>query len=111
MDYSVDLELDLATVVPSVAGPKRPQDRIELPNLKTEFLSALKRPITESGFGKQEADLAAQCPRSEQWPSARGSESILRRPPRADFQRIGNARSTSDAGSAAGNSGLGIPQF
>src|SRR5436309_3892497 len=38
--YSADHELDLATVVPSVAGPKRPQDRIELPNLKREFVSA-----------------------------------------------------------------------
>ncbi|HQF40612.1 MAG TPA: aconitase family protein, partial [Opitutaceae bacterium] len=36
IDYSVDLELDLGTVVPSVAGPKRPQDRIELPKLKHE---------------------------------------------------------------------------
>jgi aconitate hydratase len=41
IDYSVDLELDLATVQPSVAGPKRPQDRIELSELKqksAEFL-------------------------------------------------------------------------
>lgn len=52
IDYSVDLELDLATVVPSVAGPKRPQDRIELPRLKDEFLKALTRPVTENGFGK-----------------------------------------------------------
>jgi len=43
IDYSVDLELDLATVQPSVAGPKRPQDRIELSELKqksAEFLPA-----------------------------------------------------------------------
>src|SRR5262249_7792531 len=40
VDYSTDLELDLGTVVPSVAGPKRPQDRIELPRLKEEFLQA-----------------------------------------------------------------------
>src|ERR1700704_4442236 len=33
--YSTDVELDLSTVVPSVAGPKRPQDRIELPKLKS----------------------------------------------------------------------------
>ena len=39
--YSTDLELDLATVVPSVAGPKRPQDRIELGQLKQEFVPAL----------------------------------------------------------------------
>jgi aconitate hydratase len=50
--YSQELELDLATVQPSVAGPKRPQDRIELPNLKNEFVASLSRPITENGFGK-----------------------------------------------------------
>ena len=39
--YSTDLELDLAGVGPSVAGPKRPQDRIELGRLKEEFIKAL----------------------------------------------------------------------
>ena len=57
IDYSVEVELDLATVVPSVAGPKRPQDRIELPNLKREFIAALTKPIAESGFGKTAAEL------------------------------------------------------
>lgn len=52
IDYSQDLELDLGSVVPSVAGPKRPQDRIELPRLKGEFESTLKKPVTESGYGK-----------------------------------------------------------
>src|SRR5216110_461098 len=55
--YSTELELDLGSVVPSVAGPKRPQDRIELPKLKQEFLSAFTRPVTESGFGKSSDDL------------------------------------------------------
>jgi aconitate hydratase len=50
--YSQELELDLGTVVPSVAGPKRPQDRIELSKLKSEFVSSLTRPLTENGFGK-----------------------------------------------------------
>ncbi|MEI8042836.1 MAG: aconitate hydratase AcnA, partial [Verrucomicrobiota bacterium] len=50
--YSSEVELDLGTVVPSVAGPKRPQDRIELQNLKREFVSALGKPVTENGFGK-----------------------------------------------------------
>src|SRR5262245_38553952 len=59
IDYSVDLELDLGTVVPSVAGPKRPQDRIELPRLKDEFIRAFTRPLTENGFGKDADDLAA----------------------------------------------------
>jgi aconitate hydratase len=40
IDYSQDIELDLGSVVPSVAGPKRPQDRIELPNLKREFVGS-----------------------------------------------------------------------
>ncbi|MET9628829.1 aconitate hydratase [Lentzea sp. NPDC006480] len=39
--YSETLELDLATVVPSIAGPKRPQDRIELTNAKESFRQAL----------------------------------------------------------------------
>ncbi|MBX3751540.1 MAG: aconitate hydratase, partial [Opitutaceae bacterium] len=41
IDYSQVVELDLATVKPSVAGPKRPQDRIELPNLRREFFQAV----------------------------------------------------------------------
>jgi aconitate hydratase len=57
INYSVELELDLATVAPSVAGPKRPQDRIDLPKLKSEFVAALARPLSENGFGKTAADL------------------------------------------------------
>jgi aconitate hydratase len=58
IQYSTELELDLGSVVPSVAGPKRPQDRIELPNLKKEFVTAFSRPITENGFGKSDSELA-----------------------------------------------------
>jgi aconitate hydratase len=57
IDYSIVVELDLASVVPSVAGPKRPQDRIELPNLKREFLGALTKPVTENGFGRATGDV------------------------------------------------------
>ncbi len=57
IDYSQDLELDLATVKPSVAGPKRPQDRIELPNLGREFEAAFVKPLNESGFGKTANEL------------------------------------------------------
>jgi aconitate hydratase len=56
--YSTDIELDLADVAPSVAGPKRPQDRIRLPELKEKFLTALDKPVTENGFGKKEARAA-----------------------------------------------------
>ena len=58
VNYSQLLELDLATVVPSVAGPKRPQDRIELPNLRREFFQAVQRPVAENGFGKSRADFS-----------------------------------------------------
>ena len=56
INYSVDLELDLGTINPSVAGPKRPQDRIELPNLKQNFLDLLAKPVAENGYGKSGAD-------------------------------------------------------
>jgi aconitate hydratase len=52
IEYSQVVELDLAGVRPSVAGPKRPQDRIELPNMHREFFNAVQRPVTENGFGK-----------------------------------------------------------
>jgi aconitate hydratase len=56
--YSSDLELNLADVSPSVAGPKRPQDRIALPDLKAKFLAALDKAVTENGFGKKGAEAA-----------------------------------------------------
>ncbi len=54
--YSSDLELNLGDVSPSVAGPKRPQDRIALPELKAKFLGALDKAVTENGFGKKGAE-------------------------------------------------------
>ncbi|MCU0780721.1 MAG: aconitase family protein, partial [Akkermansiaceae bacterium] len=57
IDYSDELELDLASVVPSVAGPKRPQDRIDLPDLKRTFLEALVRSPAANGFGKTQAEI------------------------------------------------------
>ena len=53
IDYSQVVELDLSTVVPSVAGPKRPQDRIVLTNLKNEFTTSFSKPVAENGFGKK----------------------------------------------------------
>jgi aconitate hydratase len=57
--YSVDLDLDLGAVQPAVAGPKRPQDRIELPKLKKEFVGVFSKPVAESGFGKKVEDFSA----------------------------------------------------
>src|SRR5256885_16174786 len=50
-DYTQVLELDLGSVRPSVAGPKRPQDRIELPKLKDAFCKILQEPAP-NGYGK-----------------------------------------------------------
>src|SRR6202142_1477017 len=57
VDYSVELELDLADVRPSVAGPKRLQDRIELPNLKDKFAELFSKPLTENGYNKPREEL------------------------------------------------------
>jgi aconitate hydratase len=59
IEYSQVVELDLSTVVPSVAGPKRPQDRIELQNLKSSFVGSFSKPVTESGFGKKAEEFAS----------------------------------------------------
>jgi aconitate hydratase len=59
-DYSTVLEVDLATIVPSVAGPKRPQDRIALPKLKDQFLNLLQKPVSDGGYGKTSEDIATR---------------------------------------------------
>ncbi len=56
-DYSTLLELDLADITPSVAGPKRPQDRIELPALKDKFLELLQKPVGENGYNKSASEI------------------------------------------------------
>ena len=57
LDFSSVVELDLATVQPSVAGPKRPQDRIELTTLKSSFDSLLTKSVADGGYGKNSGDL------------------------------------------------------
>src|SRR5262245_43189292 len=52
IEYSTLLELDLESIVPSVAGPKRPQDRIALPALKETFLKLLQQDAKSGGYGK-----------------------------------------------------------
>ena len=58
IDYSQALELDLGTVAPSLAGPKRPQDRIELGNVKQTFGALFSKPVAESGYAKPAGELA-----------------------------------------------------
>ncbi|MEW6313376.1 MAG: aconitate hydratase AcnA [Pseudomonadota bacterium] len=57
ISYSQVLELDLATIAPSLAGPKRPQDRIEIGHVKAKFAELYAKPVADSGFGKSAADL------------------------------------------------------
>ena len=56
--FSDTLALDMDTVEPSLAGPKRPQDRVALAQMKTQFAQALTAPVKERGFGLTAADLA-----------------------------------------------------
>jgi aconitate hydratase len=57
IDYTRVVHLDLSSVTPSLAGPKRPQDRIELGNVKNNFTELFSKPTTENGFNKLPADL------------------------------------------------------
>jgi aconitate hydratase len=60
IDYTKVVTLDLATVAPSLAGPKRPQDRIEIGHVKSTFAELFSKPVGENGFAKKPADLDAQ---------------------------------------------------
>ncbi|HDR8946440.1 TPA: aconitate hydratase AcnA [Burkholderia vietnamiensis] len=60
IDYTKTVTLDLATVAPSLAGPKRPQDRIEIGNVKSTFTELFSKPVAENGFAKKAEDLNAQ---------------------------------------------------
>jgi aconitate hydratase len=60
-EFTDTLELDLASVVPSLAGPKRPQDRVALSDMKTAFQSALTAPVKERGFELSPEALAREA--------------------------------------------------
>ena len=57
IDYTKSVALDLSTIRPSLAGPKRPQDRIELDSMKQSFASLFSKPIAENGFAQPAAAL------------------------------------------------------
>ncbi|MFL9896307.1 aconitate hydratase AcnA [Paraburkholderia sp. RL17-383-BIF-A] len=60
IDYTKVVTLDLGTVTPSLAGPKRPQDRIEIGHVKSTFSDLFSKPVAENGFAKKAEDLDAQ---------------------------------------------------
>jgi len=62
IDYSQVVELDLATVRPSVSGPKQPEDRINLENIKNRFTELFSKPVAESGYNKPAAGLVTRYP-------------------------------------------------
>jgi aconitate hydratase len=57
IDYTNVVTLDLGTVAPSLAGPKRPQDRIEIGHVKSTFRELFSKPVVENGFNKRPEDL------------------------------------------------------
>ncbi|HWT71214.1 MAG TPA: aconitate hydratase AcnA [Oxalicibacterium sp.] len=59
IDYTNVVALDLGSVAPSLAGPKRPQDRIEIGHVKRQFADLLVKPVAENGFNKKDTDLDA----------------------------------------------------
>ena len=89
IEYSVDIDLDLSTVQPGVAGPKRPQDRINVPDLKSTFTSLLTKSVAEGGYGKAANDLSKTAAVKRN-----GSQS-------ADEAEMVNDRPTPDAITAA----------
>ncbi len=65
IDYSSVVELDLTTVAPSLAGPKRPQDRIEIGHVKATFGDLFSKPVSDNGFNKKAEDLDAEYTTSD----------------------------------------------
>ena len=62
INYSQLVKLDLNSVVPSLAGPKRPQDRIEIGAVKSTFKKLFSKPIADNGFNQPAAKLAKDFP-------------------------------------------------
>jgi aconitate hydratase len=62
IDYSQVVKLDLSRVVPSLAGPKRPQDRIAITHLAKKFTSLFSASIADNGFNQPAAKLAQSFP-------------------------------------------------
>jgi len=57
VNYTKLLTLDLSTVAPSLAGPKRPQDRIEIGHVKNTFIDLFSKPTSDNGFNQPAAKL------------------------------------------------------
>ena len=67
IEYSDVLTIDLSEIEPSVAGPKRPQDRIELSKVKETFTGLLTQPITDDGFGLTQEQIDGDREKSQDY--------------------------------------------
>ncbi len=100
VDYSEVLEMDLSSVNPSVAGPKRPQDRIELPALKEKFEELFQKPIAQSGFNKTMDDLGRKHgitlgPNGDMTVEGGGEQAMSSVPASTDADGLTSAKGTS----------------
>jgi aconitate hydratase len=100
IDYTTTLTLDLASITPSVAGPKRPQDRIELPKLAARFTELFSKPVGENGFS-QAPEKLRQRHATQPMVAGRGAISDAeQQPPHAgmprDYIEMVNNRPTPD---------------
>ena len=69
IDYTEVIDLDLGSVEPSLAGPKRPQDRVPLSVLRVRFDAALQRPVSDGGYNAppmKRSTVAGNGPRQPQ---------------------------------------------
>ena len=112
IDYSQTVELDLATVTASLAGPKRPQDRIELPKMRDAFETLFSKPVAENGFAQSPDKLARRYPvQIAAAPEPRSNDAAQRLPnngqPRNVVEMVDN-RPTADRVSAPGPKPLDI---
>ncbi|MEY2776109.1 MAG: aconitate hydratase [Pseudomonadota bacterium] len=62
IDYTKVLSLNLSSIKPSMSGPRRPQDRIELTAMKTRYAELFAKPAVDGGFGKSAVDLGKRVP-------------------------------------------------
>src|SRR5438874_1840857 len=94
-DYTQTLELDLGSVRPSVAGPKRPQDRIELPKLKDAFCKILQDPAP-NGYGKAKDEVGKRYQQVVEPPPVEHVEGGGKQDPDSIAKLVRNSVTTKD---------------